>query len=122
MPNDDESEKLDGLCQSVDQDSIISATAPDGNVGMVRIFKPKVSGLDHAMVVQIQEEDKEEREKQMDLMTVDNSHSFSAEGFFESQSMMTAMRKKDPNFYAFFKDNIANDKGQLLNELQSQPD
>ena len=52
---------------------------------MVPIFKPKVSGLDHALAVQPEEEDKEERGRQMDLMTVNICHSFSAEGFFESQ-------------------------------------
>lgn len=86
----------------VEQDSNISAASPDGNVGMVPMFKPKVSGLDQAMVVQF-EEDKEERKGQMDLMTINNSHSFSADGFFESQSMMTTMRDEDPKLYAYIR-------------------
>ena len=88
------------LRYGVEQDSNISAASPDGNVGVVPFFKQKMSGLSHAMDVQPEEQDKEEREKQMDLMPVNNCHCFSAEGFFESQSIMTLMRDKDPSLYS----------------------
>ena len=115
LPNDSDDnssrEKFYILRYGVEQDSNISAASPDGNVGIVPIFKPKVSGLVQAMAVQFPEEDKEEREKQIDLMTVNNCHAFSAEGFFESQSMMTSMREQDPGLYAYIKDKNAIEKG-----------
>ena len=70
---------------SVEIDLNMSVASLDGNVGKIPLFKPKMSGHDHAMVNQAKEQDKEDIQTGEDLMTVNKCHSFSVEGFFESQ-------------------------------------
>lgn len=114
--SDSSDQKFYNLRYGVDQDSNISKASPDGYVGIVPLFRSKVSGL----CANQNEEDKSQKsqkEKRATAQPQPCKYTYSSAAFFMCQTNMKSMREKDPLLYAKITDQMKDEREGLQCDL-----